>query len=160
MDFTNPIFIWLVIGIVMMLAEIIIPGGIIILLGVACVLVASALAVGFIDGLSQSLTLWFISSMVLLLAFRHVTQKMIGGDAHVDNTDEELDLYNQVATVKADIGPGEKTGRITCLGSDWTALGNGSVIKKGTEVRIICRENIGFVVEPLLPQETPQDMSQ
>ncbi|MBR9727563.1 NfeD family protein [Shewanella intestini] len=149
MEFSNPMVIWFTIGAILMIAEIIVPGGIVILLGAACIIVAGALGLGVVEGVTQSMTLWFISSMVLLLSFRHVTQRLIGGDAHVDNTDEELDLYNQVATVNADIGPGDKTGRIRCLGSDWVALGDGSIIKTGTQVRIICRENIGFVVEPL-----------
>ncbi|MCT7942043.1 MULTISPECIES: NfeD family protein [Shewanella] len=150
MSVSDPISIWLIVGIVLMLSEIIIPGGIVILLGTSCLLVAAALALGIVEGISQSLTLWFISSMVLLLSFRHVTQRLVGGDSRVDNTDEELDLYNQHAIVKETIGPGQQTGRISCLGSDWTALGDGSEIKSGTKVRIICRDNIALVVEPLL----------
>ena len=33
-----------------------------------------ALAVGFVDGIVQALTLWVIASIVLLLSFRQVTQ--------------------------------------------------------------------------------------
>ncbi|WP_434953030.1 NfeD family protein [Shewanella sp. HL-SH4] len=150
MTFSDPISIWVILGIVLMLAEIIIPGGIVILLGSSCLLVALALAVGIIEGISQSLTLWFIASMVMLLSFRHVTQKLVGGDSHVGNTDEELDLYNQVAIVKEPIGPGQQTGRVSCLGSDWTALGDGTEIQSGTKVRIICRDNIALVVEPFV----------
>ncbi|QIR13487.1 NfeD family protein [Shewanella aestuarii] len=150
MELENPITVWVCLGIILMLAEIIIPGGIVILLGSACLVVALALATGIVEGIAQSLTLWFITSMVLLLSFRHVTQQMVGGDSHVGNTDEELDLYNQIAVVKEAIGPGQQTGRIHCLGSDWTALGDGSEIKAGSKVRIICRENIALVVEPLV----------
>lgn len=150
MELANPITVWVCLGIILMLAEIIIPGGIVILLGSACLIVAAASATGIIEGIAQSLTLWFIASMVLLLSFRHVTQQMVGGDSHVENTDEELDLYNQIAVVKEAIGPGQQTGRIHCLGSDWTALGDGTEIKAGSKVRIICRENIALVVEPLL----------
>jgi membrane protein implicated in regulation of membrane protease activity len=150
MELANPITVWVCLGIILMLAEIIIPGGIVILLGSACLIVAVALATGIVEGIAQSLTLWFITSMVLLLSFRHVTQQMVGGDSHIGNTDEELDLYNQIAVVKEAIGPGQQTGRINCLGSDWTALGDGTEIKAGSKVRIICRENIALVVEPLL----------
>ncbi|MCL1143739.1 NfeD family protein [Shewanella gaetbuli] len=148
MELENPITVWVCLGIILMLSEIVIPGGIVILLGSACLIVAGALGVGIIEGIAQSLTLWFISSMVLLLSFRHITQRLAGGDAHVDNTDEELDLYNQIAIVKASIGPGQQTGRISCLGSEWTALGDGSEIQVGSKVRIICRDNIALVVEP------------
>ncbi|MCL1056664.1 NfeD family protein [Shewanella gelidimarina] len=149
MELSNPILIWACIGLFLMLAEIILPGGIVILLGAACLVVAGALATGIVEGIVQSLTLWFISSMVLLLAFRQLTQKLVGGDAHVDSTDEELDLYNQIATVKQTIGPAQKTGRIEFQGSEWPALGDGSEIVAGSQVRVICRDNIALVVEPL-----------
>lgn len=149
MTFSNPIIVWATIGLILMLAEIVLPGGIVILLGAACLVVASALGIGVVEGLVQSLTLWFIASMVLLLSFRHITQRIVGGDAHVDNTDEAIDIYNQPALVKEAIGPGEKAGRVVFQGADWPALGDGSVIPVGTHVRVICRENIALVVEPL-----------
>ncbi|QFU21065.1 NfeD family protein [Shewanella eurypsychrophilus] len=147
MEFSSA-FIWACLGVILMLAEIVIPGGIVILLGGACLAVAGALAVGLVDGIVQALTMWFIVSIVLLLSFRRVTQKLVGGDAHVDNTDEELDLYNQIALVKEAIGPAQKQGRIEFQGTEWSALGDGSEIAVGTQVRIICRDNIAFVVEP------------
>ncbi|QSX37648.1 NfeD family protein [Shewanella sedimentimangrovi] len=149
MEFSNPVLLWAGLGLVLILAEVVVPGGIVILLGAACLLVAGALALGLVSTLPQALTLWFISSMALLLGFRHLTQRLVGGDAHVDNTDEELDLFNQTALVKADIGPGQQRGRVEFQGSEWPALGDGSLITKGTTVRIICRENIALVVEPL-----------
>ena len=150
MSFVSIETIWLTIGIILILLEIVIPGGIVILIGSACLIVAGALALGLIEGLIQSLTLWFISSMVLMLSFRQFTQRLVGGDSHVDNTDEEIELYNQIATVKETIGPGEKQGRIHFLGSDWPALGDGCEIEVGKQVRIICRDNIAFIVEPLV----------
>ncbi len=139
-----------------MLAELVVPGGIVVLLGAACLVVATALSIGLVDGVVQSLTLWFISAIVLLLTFRQVTQRLVGGDSHVDNTDEELDIYNQIALVKQTIGPGESAGRVEFQGSEWPALGDGSVITVGSQVRIICRENISLVVEPVA-QPNSQD---
>lgn len=153
MELSNPIIIWGCIGLALMLAEIIIPGGIVILLGGACLVVASALAIGLVEGIVQSLTLWFIVSIVLLLGFRQVTQKLVGGDSHVGNTDEELDIYNQTAVVKETIGPAQHQGRIEFQGTEWSALGDGSEIAAGTRVRIICRDNIALVVEPC-PEQT------
>ncbi|GGI80914.1 NfeD family protein [Shewanella gelidii] len=149
MAFSNPIVIWLVVGVVMMLAELVIPGGIIILLGGAAVIVSGALALDIVEGVVQALTLWFIASIALVMSFRQVTQKLVGGDSHVGNTDEELDLFNQTALVKQTIGPGQQAGRIEFQGTDWTAIGDGSEIVAGSQVRVICRENIALVVEPI-----------
>ncbi len=146
---SDPMLYWALVGIVLMLAELILPGGIVVFLGADCLVVAGAIWVGLVDGLAQSLTLWFISSIVLLLSFRQLTQRLVGGDSHVGNTDEELDLFNLPARVKETIGPGEKTGRVEFQGADWPALGDGSEIPAGTRVKIICRDNIALVVEPL-----------
>lgn len=149
MESSDPMLYWALVGIVLMLAELILPGGIVVFLGAACLVVAGAIWVGVVEGLAQSLTLWFISSIVLLLSFRQLTQRLVGGDSHVGNTDEELDLFNLPARVKETIGPGEKTGRVEFQGADWPALGDGSEIPAGTRVKIICRDNIALVVEPL-----------
>ncbi|WP_299011407.1 NfeD family protein [uncultured Shewanella sp.] len=156
MSFSNPIVIWAGIGLVLMLAEIIIPGGIVILLGAACLVVVGALGLGIVEGFVQSITLWFIASMVLLLGFRQVTQRLIGGYSHVDNTDEELDIYNKVAMVIQTIGPGQQAGRVDFQGSQWSALGDGTQIAAGTQVRVICRDNIGLVVEPLIDSQNTE----
>ncbi|KFZ36768.1 hypothetical protein HR45_14185 [Shewanella mangrovi] len=146
---SNPLFYWLLVGAILMLAELVIPGGIVIFLGAACMIVAAALWLGLITSVAQAFTLWFIASIVLLLLFRQVTQRLVGGDSHVDNTDEELDIYNQVAVVKESIGPGERLGRVSFQGADWPALGDGSEIAAGRQVRVVCRDNIALVVEPL-----------
>ncbi|RYV03314.1 NfeD family protein [Shewanella sp. OPT22] len=147
MSFSDPVVVWAIIGLFLILAEIILPGGIVILLGAACIVVSSLLWGGIVEGISQSLTVWFITSIVLLLGFRGLTQKMIGGDSHVDNTDEAIDIFGQVAEVRENIGPGEKQGRIHFQGSDWPAVADGTVIEAGEVVRIICQQNIAFVVE-------------
>lgn len=146
---SNSLLWWGLAGVILMLAELIIPGGIVVFLGAACLIVAAALWLGLISGIAQAFTLWFIASIVLLLAFRQVTQKLVGGDSHVDNTDEELDIYNQVAVVIQTIGPGEQLGRVRFQGADWPALGDGSQIAADSQVRVVCRDNIALVVEPL-----------
>ena len=147
MNMTDPAVVWGIIGLFLILAEIILPGGIVILLGAACIVVSSLLWGGIVEGINQSLTVWFMTSIVLLLGFRGLTQKLIGGDAHIDNTDEAVDLYGKIAEVKETIGPGKQQGRIHFQGSDWPAVADGSIIESGEIVRIICQQNIAFVVE-------------
>lgn len=155
MDFSDPIMMWLGAGVLLMLAELVIPGGIVIFLGLAGVLVAGSLQLGIIEGWIQALTLWFVASMVLLLSCRNLAQKLVGGDTRVDSTDEELAIYGETAVVTETIGPGQQTGRIEFQGSTWPALGDGQVITSGSLVRIICHENIGMVVEPLADAAAP-----
>jgi membrane protein implicated in regulation of membrane protease activity len=146
-DLTGPVLIWALSGVILMAAELIIPGGIVIFLGGACLVVAGAWQLEFVNSWIGALTLWFISSMVLLMAFRNVVQKMVGGDITVSNTEEDADIYGKTAIVIETIGPGEKTGRIEFNDSSWMAMADGSVIEPGETVTIICHENISLVVE-------------
>lgn len=143
----NPLLIWLISGLVLMVAELVIPGGIVVFLGAACLVVAGAWQFSLVDTWPQAMTLWFISSLVLLFVFRNVTQKLAGGETTVANTDEDMDIYGKTATVVETIGPGEKTGRIEFQNSTWMAMADGSVIEPGESVRIICHDNISLVVE-------------
>lgn len=149
MDAESPITIWAVIGVVLIIAETVIPGGIVMFLGAAALLVSGTLMLGIIDTWPQSITLWFILSIILVLSFRQVVQRFVGGDVSINNTDEDVDNFGKIADVIDNIGPGEKAGRVEFQGSVWPALGNGKLIESGTRVRVICHENISLVVEPV-----------
>ncbi|NQZ06356.1 MAG: NfeD family protein [Algicola sp.] len=146
-DLAGPVSIWVLVGVILMAAELFIPGGIVIFLGGACLIVAGALQLGFINGWVVAMTLWFILSIILLLSFRNVTQKLVGGDVSKANTEEDMEIYGKTAKVTETIGPGEKTGRIEFQDSSWMALADGSVIEPGETVTIICHDNISMVVE-------------
>ncbi|WP_068547007.1 NfeD family protein [Thalassotalea crassostreae] len=149
MEFSNSVMAWGLIGFFLMLAELVIPGGIVVFLGTSAVTVALTLQFGIIDNWMHAFTLWFILSIVLLLAFRNVGQSLVGGDSSIENTDEELDIFGKEVEVIDTIGPGNKKGRIHFQGTDWSALGDGSEIKRGDKATIVCRDNISYVVEKI-----------
>lgn len=145
MELANDVVAWGSVGLIMMLAEIIIR--IIVFLGTSALTVAVTLHLGFIDNWVHAFILWFVLSMVLLITFRNVGQSLVGGNSRVDNTDEELEVFGREVDVVETIGPGTKTGRINFQGTQWSALGDGSEIKKGQVATIVCRENTSYVVE-------------
>ncbi|TRX53179.1 NfeD family protein [Thalassomonas sp. M1454] len=147
MEMSNDVLAWGSVGIFLMLAELILPGGIVVFLGTSALIVAVTLQLDVIDSWVHAFTLWFILSIVLLLAFRNVSQKLVGGDTIIENTDENLDVFGQEVEVIETIGPGNKKGRILFQGSNWSALGDGSEITKGDKAKIVCRDNISYVVE-------------
>lgn len=149
MELSNTVLIWGSIGILLMISELIIPGGIVVFLGISALIVTASLQFGFIDSWLHAFTLFFISSIILLLLFRNIGQKMVGGDITIENTDENLDVFGTEVEVIETIGPGNKKGRILFHGTNWTALGDGSEIKVGDKAKIVCRENISYVVEKL-----------
>ncbi|WP_440875289.1 NfeD family protein [Thalassotalea sp. PLHSN55] len=148
MSLSNPVAIWLTLGIILMCAELIIPGGIVVFIGLGAVLTGVLWFLGITTTWTSALVFFFIATMVLVMAFRGVSQKLVGGDSHIANTDENLDIYGKTAQVLETIGPGEHVGRIEFQGTQWPALGDGQEIPSGSEVTIVCHENISLLVEP------------
>ena len=75
--------VWLVISLVLIFLEFIIPGGVVVFLGLSALLVYGLLCFGVIEGLFLSLIIWFISSIVMLLVLRSFFMKYFEGSSRV-----------------------------------------------------------------------------
>jgi inner membrane protein len=139
---------WLIGGVVLMLLEFVVPGGIAFFLGLGAVLVALSLQLGLLDGWMQAFTTWFIGSIALLLGLRGLVQKMLPAEVERGKTDEDLDAYNQIVEVFERI-PAQGQGRIDFRGSTWVARNYHADrdLEKGSRVRIVFRDNLAWLVE-------------
>jgi membrane protein implicated in regulation of membrane protease activity len=140
-------YVWLVAGVVLVLAEIIIPGGVIIFLGLGCLVVAGAVALGIVTSGVNALTLFFVSSLFLVLTLRALFMRFAGGESSRGNINEILDDVGEEAPVIEAIGPGNSKGLIEYHGTRWQALGDGQLIEPGQHVRIVGRDNVVYIVE-------------
>ena len=139
--------LWLAVGLVLMFAELVIPGGIVVFLGGGGLIVAFAIWMGWVTDWVAVLTLYFISSLALIVALRSLVMKFAGGDSSRGNTLEILDNFGETVEVVETIGPGEKPGRILFRDTQWPALSDGSEIQVGQTARIIALENVSYIVE-------------
>ncbi len=146
----NPIY-WLVLGLIIMASELIIPGGVVIFLGLAGVIVAGALFFGVVTTWANTLILWFVTSLTLLIVLRTLVSRFAGGDTSRSNTNDVLDDVGEIVAVVEVVGPGETAGRVSFRGSTWSAVGDGSEIPAGARARVIARDNISLVVETIDP---------
>ena len=153
MDFLINVWFWVILAAVLIAAELVLPGGIIIFLGIAGLIVAVSMQLGFVASWVNALTLWFVSSLVLVILLRGVAQKMVGGDSSVANTDEEVDALGEVVEVVETIGPGEAKGRVVFRAVGWSAVSDGTEISAGEKARIVSRDNITLVVERVTSDE-------
>lgn len=142
----NPL-VWIVLGGILIVAELIIPGGVVVFLGLAAVLVAGAVGLGFITSWVNALTAFFVLSLALILGLRAFFMKYAGGDFSRGNIVEILDDIGEEVPVIEAIGPGQEKGRIDFRGTHWQALGDGSRIEAGQTVRIVGRDNVNYMVE-------------
>jgi membrane protein implicated in regulation of membrane protease activity len=141
---------WLIGGGVLMLLELVVPGGIAFFLGLGAVLVALLLQLGLVDGWMQAFTTWFIGSLALILGLRGLVQKIFPAEIGKGNTDEDLDAYNQIVEVFERI-PAQGQGRIDFRGSTWAARNYHADrdLEKGSRVRIVYRDNLVWIVEAI-----------
>lgn len=144
--------LWFIGGVALMLLEFIVPGGIVFFLGLGATLVSVLLYAGLIDGWLQAFTTWFIGSLALLFGLRGVVQKIVPAEVEKGKTDEDLDAYNQAAVVAETI-PANGQGRIEFRGSTWVARNYHAdqPVEKGNRVRLVFRDNLVWVVEPVDP---------
>ncbi len=147
MDFLINSSYWLIAAIVLIIAEIFLPGGIVIFLGCGCLVVATAIWFGLVSSWVGALTLFFISSMLFIVVLREFAMRYFGGDFSKDNTIEILDEVGEEVKVVETIGPGNAVGRIDLRGTQWPAVGDGGEIATGEIARIVSRENVQYIVE-------------
>lgn len=140
---------WLILGGILAFAEIFVPGGILLNLGIASLIVGVGVYLGILETWVITLTSWFILASCLLFGMYFFTNRLFKGDERIENVDEELDLYGKEVLVTDNIGPGIHVGRVEFQGTSWTALGDGSEIPAGTKATIVCKDNIALVVEPI-----------
>ncbi len=145
---TDP-YTWIALAVLFALAEIIVPGGVIFFLGVSSVIVATSLWLGLVTSWINALSLFFISSLALIVSLRAVVSRFAEGDSSMANTEEILDEVDEIVEVLDTIGPGESVGTISFRGTSWRALGDGREIKEGAQARIVSRENTTYIVDPV-----------
>ncbi len=153
MDFLLLFETWIILAVILAFAEMFIPGGILINMGIASLLVAFGVKFGWLDTWVFTLTVWFITASSLLFLVYLFTDKFISDDKTIDNVNEELDIYGKEVLVTEKIGPGTHAGRVAFQGTTWTALGDGSEIIAGSQATIVCKENISLVVEQKITEQ-------
>ena len=141
-------WIWLGAGIALMLAEFAVPGAVVIFLGLAAVMVAGLRWIGLIDELMSSFTAWFILSLAMVIGLRSLVGRFTSSDRTVQPTDEDLAAFGKEVEVTARVGD-DLEGRVRFSGTTWPARSLKGPIEPGGRARIVDRENLALVVEPL-----------
>jgi inner membrane protein len=139
---------WLIAGIMLCLAEIVVPGGIVFFIGLGAIFVSGFLFLGLVDGWFSALTVWFVSSLAFIFGLRGMLQKLVPAKSEKAGTDEDVDAYNQIVAVRDRI-PAKGEGRVFFRGTTWSArnVHGDRDLEAGTQVRIVFRDNLVWMVE-------------
>lgn len=138
---------WWVLGIVLLLAEFIFPGLIVMFIGLSSLTVALLNYYEIVPQVYHHFMLWFSLSILYCFSLRFIVIKLYPGDFEIKNTIEDVEAIGTIVEVLKDVTP-NKQGRIRYSGTTWSAkcLSN-EIINSGTKAEIIGRENLTFIIK-------------
>jgi len=147
---SDPWFLWALIGIVCIGLEMLLPGFVIFFFGVGALVTALCSLVPFVSDTIWLQILLFITFSILSLVFlRRKFTKVFAGtvfDSH--KTNKETDGVGKIADVIEMAGPVTE-GRIRFQGTTWKAHTKAGECLPGTHVRIVSREGMTYIIEPV-----------
>jgi membrane protein implicated in regulation of membrane protease activity len=119
---SKPELFWFLLGLVLFLMELVIPGFFIFFFGLAVV------------------------SVISLIALRRIIQRKFFYSKGTESEDVEDEFTGKEALATIDFG-GMKKGKVEFKGTTWTAESS-SEIKEGERVKIIEKDSFKLIVEP------------
>lgn len=141
----NPIVIWFLVGLVMLLMEMATPGLVFLFFGVGAWIVVVLLLLLKIS-LNAQLGIFLIASLLSLALFRNILKKTFHGhEANEQELEKVLDEFSgHKATVIQRIDP-ESGGKVEFKGSQWEAEAK-EEIDEGEVVKILSKDNLTLKV--------------
>jgi membrane protein implicated in regulation of membrane protease activity len=141
--------LWLGSGIFLMAIEFLVPGLVMVFVGLGSLTVVFGMHFGYIDGILQQFITFFISSIIYLLTLRFLVLRFVPSVTRKENIDEDEEVIGSIVELVEDINSGE-FGRVKHSGSSWQARAEGDqTILKGEQVKIIGRDNITWIVQKI-----------
>ena len=148
MDIDTTVWVWIVAGALLMLSETVIPGGVVVFVGIAAVLVGSAQFLGWLEGPFESFTVFFVLSIVLLLSLRGLVSRFFPGATSYQSPAEDAEAAGSLVDVVETVSEGSTEGRIHFRGTSWPATCLEGSISRGQRAIIVTRDNLIWIVEP------------
>jgi membrane protein implicated in regulation of membrane protease activity len=140
--------IWIVLGLVLILAEFIMPSLIVIFFGVGALSVGLMVWWGWVDDTTYQLWLFGLISGALLLGLRKRFKTWFAGGSLVADTDTPDDDYvGHYATVTEGFSDGQNFGKVSYRDAHWNAITKeSSAINVGDRVLISGRQSSTLIV--------------
>lgn len=145
------LFPWIFIigGVTLMVLEIVLPGLIAIFLGAAAIIVGLLALSGILTGIDYMLLVWVILSFILVLVFRRLALKFFPSERKYQFVEDDVSAVGKIVEVITTVDDRGTGGRISHNGTSWPAMSSRGTIEAGRQARIVYRDNISWVVEPI-----------
>jgi membrane protein implicated in regulation of membrane protease activity len=145
--FSTPELFWFILGLVLFLAELVIPGFFIFFFGLGAWVTALVCLIGDLDSITNmQIIIFAVTSVLTLIALRRIIQKKFFYSKGNLSEEVEDEFTGKEALSITEIGP-DKNGKVEFKGTTWKAESK-SEIKEGQTVIIIEKENFTLIVKP------------
>lgn len=148
MDLDPTLLTWAFIvgGLLLMVLETAIPGGIAGFLGLGGLVIAGLRALGLLLNPWTALLTWIFLSVGLTIALRPLAMRFVQGEISLSLTDEDAEAMGETVSVVEAVGE-EEAGRIRYRGATWDARAVEGTLPKGAEAKLLYRDNLTWIVE-------------
>jgi membrane protein implicated in regulation of membrane protease activity len=136
-------------GIILMIIETLVPGGVSFFLGFSGLLVGVLRWMGILVDPATSIITWLVTSVGLILAMRPVLMKYWGGESSYKLANEDVEAMDQVVDVIESVNADDNSGRVRFQGISWQAKTLEGEIPAGSKAKIRYRDNVTWIVEPV-----------
>jgi membrane protein implicated in regulation of membrane protease activity len=133
-------------GLLLMVLETVIPGGVAGFLGLGGLVIAGLRAVGLLMDPWTAIITWVFLSVGLTIALRPLAMRFVQGEISLGLTDEDAEAMGQTVKVVKAVGE-DQTGRIRYRGAEWDARTVEGRLPKGAEASLLYRDNLTWIVE-------------
>ncbi|WP_138430355.1 NfeD family protein [Fodinibius saliphilus] len=149
MDAETLTMVFFIGGILLMIVEAMIPGGVSFFLGVSGLIVGALRWFGILDSPATSVITWLFTSVALILAMRPILMKYWGGESSYKLANEDVEAMDEVVEVIETVDAESQSGRVRFQGISWKAKTLEGEIPAGSKAKIRYRDNVTWIVEPL-----------
>lgn len=150
-------WVFLIGGILLMVLETLLPGGVAFLLGLSGLGIGILRYFGFLADPFTATVVWLLSSTALTIAIRPLFNKYFKGETSYKLADEDYEAMDQIVEVIEPINDLNNDGRIRFQGISWQARSMEGDIPVGVQVRIKYRDNTTWIVEPVDIIDSPKN---
>ena len=145
-DLLTPPVIWFLVGVVLLLLELAIPGLIVFFFGFGAWVVALCLVL-FDMSLTWQLLIFVITSVVSLLLLRRFLKDKFFKQDDSNKASLEEEFIGKTAIAETNLKPGI-SGKVSFKGTQWSATSD-DTIAKGEQVKITDRDSINLKVKKI-----------
>lgn len=143
--FSRPELIWFIIGLVLFLLELVVPGFVIFFFGFGAWITALVCLITN-PGTNLQIVIFAVTSVLSLLALRKMIQKKFFYSKGERSEAVEDEFTGKEALAITNFSPGKK-GKVEFKGTSWDSESK-SVINEGQTVIIIEKDSFKLIVEP------------